>query len=218
VDKEQPSVLRPSIDPALDMSDSDLFWQAHWKKFAWALAAVVFLILATGAWTFWTSYQQSSAEALLSEASTPEQWQQVATQFPGTVPAGNASLLLAQSLREAGDLEGAGRELEALLAAQPRHPLAGTAWLTLGGIYQLQGDAEQALEAYRTASGRFTQSYAAPLALVAEGRLLAVQGAEGEARAVLQSVGALYPDTPAAMVAAGEMARWGSAADSAVAP
>jgi hypothetical protein len=42
---------------------------------------------------------------------------------------------------------------------------------------------------------------------VAEANLLKAQGSLGEARAVLESVGSLHPETPAAMVAAGELAR-----------
>ena len=45
---EPRSVLRPALEPALEFSDSDLFWQEHWKKFAWGLAALVVLILAVG--------------------------------------------------------------------------------------------------------------------------------------------------------------------------
>jgi TolA-binding protein len=97
--------------------------------------------------------------------------------------------------------------LEKFLAAQPEHPLAGAAWLTLGELRQAQGQSDSALEAYRTASSRYKTSYTAPLALVAEANLLQSRGSTGEARAVLESVGSLHPGTPAAMVAAGELAR-----------
>jgi len=218
VENNPPSVLRPAIEPALELSGSDLFWENHWKKFAWGLAGIVVLILAVGAWKFWSQQVRASAESLLSEASTPEEWQAVVERYPGTTAAGNARLLLAENLRQNGDLTGAVRELEAMIAAQPAHPLVGAAWLTLGGVRQLEGSGTEALEAYRTASSRFPESYTAPLALVAEGRLLVEQGSPGEARAVWQSVAALYPDTPSAMVAAGELARLGPGADAPFSP
>jgi TolA-binding protein len=125
---------------------------------------------------------------------------------------------LAESLQSAGDLPGAATELETFLASQPEHPLAGAAWLTLGQLRQTQGNNDGALEAYRTASSRYKTSYAAPLALVAEANLLKAQGSLGEARAVLESVGSLHPETPAAMVAAGELARLGPPQNPAPAP
>jgi TolA-binding protein len=215
---EPRSLLRPAIDPALEFSDSDLFWQAHWKKFVWGLIGVIALILAVGAWKLWTATTLSSAEALYSTATGADAWREVVQKYPGTVPAGNAQVRLAESLQSAGDLPGAATELETFLASQPEHPLAGAAWLTLGELRQIQGNNDGALEAYRTASSRYKTSYAAPLALVAEANLLKAQGSLGEARAVLESVGSLHPETPAAMVAAGELARLGLPQNPAPAP
>jgi TolA-binding protein len=206
---DRSSVLKPAIDDALVMSDSDLFWQEHWKKFAWGLAALVVAIIAVGAWKFWTARTLSSAEALFSSASGADGWREVVQRYPGTVPAGNAQVRLADSLRATGDTAGAVGELEALVESQPEHPLAGAAWLTLGELRQMQGNKDGALEAYRAASSRYGNSYAAPLALLAEARLLQQGGASGEARAILQSIGSQHPNTPAAMVAGAELARAG---------
>ena len=205
--EERPSVLRPSIDPSLEITDSDLFWQEHWKKFVWGLVALVVLILAVGVWKFWSARALSSAEALYSTASNAAAWREVVQQYPGTVPAGNAQVRLAESLRAGGDLGGAAGELEGLLKNQPEHPLAGAVWLTLGELRQIQRNNAGALEAYRTASSRYSSSFAAPLALLAESKLLQEGGAQGEARAVLESAAALYPDTPAAMVSGAELSR-----------
>jgi len=204
---EPRSVLRPALEPALEFSDSDLFWQEHWKKFAWGLAALVVLILAVGVWKFWSARHLAAAEASYAAAGDAAAWREVVAKFPGTVPAGNAQVQLAESLREGGDAPAAAAELEGFLQSQPQHPLAGAAWLTLGELRQMQGQNNGALEAYRVASSDFSTSYAAPLALLAEARLLEQMGSPGEARAVLESVGSLHGDTPAAMIAAGELAR-----------
>ena len=84
--------------------------------------------------------------------------------------------------------------------------LAVVDWLAIGEIRQLQNNKPDALEAYRVASGRYQSSYAAPLALLAEARLLATEGKAGESKAILESIGSSYPDGPAAMVAAAELA------------
>lgn len=204
---ESRSVLRPALDPAIEFSDSDLFWQEHWKKFVWSLAALVALILAVGVWKFWSARHLAAAEALYGAAGDAAAWREVVAKFPGTVPAGNAQLQLAESLREGGDAAAAAAELEGFLQSQPQHPLAGSVWLTLGELRQMQGQNNGALEAYRVASSDFSTSYAAPLALLAEARLLEQMGSPGEARAVLESIGSLHADTPSAMVAAAELAR-----------
>ncbi len=207
MEENRPSLLKPAIDPLLEMTDSDAFWHENWKKFVWGLVVVVLLILATGAWMFRASHVRSSAEALYSDASGPEGWDAVVALYPGSLPAGNARLRLASSMRAAGKLDEAAAVLEKLVVEQPDYPLAGAAWLTLGGIRQVQGKNDSALEAYRTASSARPASYAAPLALLAEAGLLAADGKGGQAKAVLESIGTLYPDTPAAMMAGGELAR-----------
>lgn len=207
MEQNRPSLLKPAIDPMLEMTDSDVFWHDHWRKFVWAIVAVVVLILATGAWMFRASHARSSAEALYSDASGPEGWDAVVARYPGSLSAGNARLRLASSLRSAGKFDEAAAVLEKLVIEQPDYPLAGAAWLTLGEIRQVQGKNESALDAYRTASAGRSGSYAAPLALLAEASLLMGDGKEGQAKAVLESIGTLYPETPAAMMASGELAR-----------
>lgn len=199
------SLLKPAIDPSLEMSDADLFWQDHWKKFVWGLGAVVALILASGAWMFYTSQQRNSAEALYSLADAPEAWRNVIDRYPGSTVAGDARLRLASALRAQGDLGGASSELEALVNGQPDHPLAGAAWLALGEIREAQGKPEEALQCYRESSSRYKESYAAPLAMIAEARSLASQGRPGEAKSLLESIAPAYPDSPAAMVAQSEL-------------
>lgn len=205
MENPRPSVLLPSVDPALEMSESDLFWQEHWKKFVGGLVALVLLILAVGAWTLWQSQLRSAAESLYSAAAGPEGWREVVQKFPGTIAAGNAQIRLAEALRLEGKPDEAASTLETFAAAQPEHPLAAVAWLSLGEIRQMQKNDASALEAYRTASGKYASSYVAPMALLAEARLLSAGGSRGEAKAVLESIGTAYPQTPAAMIAAGEL-------------
>lgn len=203
---EQRSVLRPAVEPALEFTDSDLFWQEHWKKFAWALAIVVLGILAAGVFMFRQSHQRTAAEALYASASAPSDWRAVIEKFPGSLVAGNAQMRLADALRSEGKMDEAAAEIDSFLSAQPDHPLAGAAWLMLGEIRQIQKNTAGALDAYRTASANHASSYAAPLAMLAEARMLVGSGNRGEALAVFESVGTTYPKTPAAMVAAAESA------------
>ena len=207
MEERRDSVLLPAVDSELEMTSSDIFWNEHWKKFAAGLAILVVAILAVGAWMLYTSQVRSSAEALYSTADTPEALRGVIEKYPGSIPAGNARLRLATLMRAEGKLDDAIAELDAFLAADAGHPLAGAASLTLGEVRQMQGNNEEALDAFRRVSASYPKSYAAPLALIAEAKLIASQGSLGEARAILESVGITYPGTPAAMIASAENER-----------
>lgn len=212
MEEHRNSVLLPAVDSELEMTSSDLFWHEHWKKFAAGLAALVVAILLGGAWMLYASHVRASAEALYGTADTPEALRGVIEKYPGSIPAGNARLRLATLLRAEGKLDEAAGELDDFLSADAGHPLAGAAWLMLGEVRQMQGNKEAALEAYRKTSASYAKSYAAPLALIAEAKLISSQGSVGEARAILESIGITYPGTPAAMVAGGELERLGQPA------
>lgn len=207
MDKDRPrSVLLPALSSEPELIDEDFFWEAHWKKFAAALVAVVLGILAVGGWAYHRANVSSSAAALYATANDAEVWQEVVAKYPDSVSAGNAQIRIASALRSEGKADEAVAELERFTSAQPDHPMAGSAWLAIGEIRQLQNKRSDALEAYRVASGRYQSSYAAPLAMLAEARLLASEGKAGEGKAILESIGSSYPDGPAAMVAAAELA------------
>ena len=207
MDNSRPrSVLLPALSPDSELVDSDFFWEAHWKKFVAALVAVVVGILAVGGWAYHRANVASAAAALYATADKPEIWQEVVAKYPGSVSAGNAQMRIAAALRAEGRTDEAVAELERFTSSQPEHLMAGAAWLAIGEIRQLQNNKPDALEAYRVASGRYQSSYAAPLALLAEARLLAAEGKGGESKAILESIGSSYPDGPAAMVAAAELA------------
>ena len=207
MDKSRPpSILLPAVSTDPELLAGDFFWETHWKKIAAALLAVVLGILAVGAWAFYRNSQRSSAAELYAAANTPEAWRELVSRYPSSVPAGNAQLRIATALRSEGQLDEAVAELRHFTSSQPDHPLAGPAWLALGEIFQLQNNRDAALEAYRAVSSRYRESYAAPLALLAEARLLAAAGKPGESRAILESIGTSYPEGPAAMVAAAELA------------
>lgn len=204
-DSKPRSVLLPALSTDSEFSDSDFFWDAHWKKIAVALVVIILGILATGAWAYLRASAASASAAFYAAATGPEAWSEVVAKYPGSLSAGNAQLRIAASLRSEGKLDEAVATLEQFTSAQPDHPLAGAAWLAIGEIRQLQKNTSAALEAYRTSSGRYQSSYSAPLALLAEARLLATENKSGESKAILESIGTSYPEGPAAMVAAAEL-------------
>ncbi len=204
--KRHQSLLLPAVSTDPEMIDGDFFWEAHWKKAVALLVAVVAGILAVGGWAYHRASVASEASVLYAAAAGIDQWREIAAQYPASVSAGNAQLRIASTLRAEGKFDEAIAVLEACTAGQPDYPLAGAAGLALGEMQELRKNTAAALEAYRGVSGRYQQSYAAPLALLAEARLLAAEGKAGESRAILESIGTSYPEGPAAMIAAAELA------------
>ena len=126
-DSRPRSVLLPALSTDPESVGADFFWEAHWKKIAGALVAVVLGILAFGGWAYYRANLSSSAAALYSAAKTPEDWRKVAEQYPGSLSAGNAMMRIAASLRGEGKPEEAAAEFEKFASDQPEHPLAGAA-------------------------------------------------------------------------------------------
>lgn len=197
-----PSTPSPfaSVPPVDDyVVAQDFFWEENKNKILAAVA--VFLVIAFGVvgWTAWKQYQQSEAEAVFFWASTPDQWREVMTEYPGTPVAGSSALLLAASLRKGGDWQGSTKVYQEAMAM--RVPDAGA--LAAGAAL---GVAENALVAsggklspevvgaLQAVSEKYPDSYAAAFALFTRGDLLLNEGKEEEALQVFRDLLAGYPN------------------------
>ena len=81
-------------------------------------------------WFIRAHSQRQAAAALFAEAKDPAAWREVIEKYPGSAPAANAYLLLADSLRREGKLEESSAQYEKFLAAFPKSSLLGwrAAW------------------------------------------------------------------------------------------
>jgi len=143
----------------------------------------------------------SGSEALYEVAAAPGDFQAIIAKYAGTPAAGNAMLRLAQLLRAEGKYDESASVLRDFLEKYPNHPLACGGWTSLGITLERQGKIDAALEAYKMAITKYPDSYATPVAMMAQARLALERGDANEARRVYQDVASRFSRTPYAQEA-----------------
>ncbi len=158
-----------------------------------------------GASEYLRQRRETSAEQGYARAQSATDFQKVASDFAGTVPGGNAELMLADRLRAEGKLEESSRILHTFLEKYPEHPLISGAWTSLAGNLELLGKMDEALTTYQKVSTAYANSFSAPLSLMAQARILAQQGKIEEARRLYEQVMTQYQNNIVAQRAAQEL-------------
>jgi len=185
-----------AIDPVYpEAIEPDDFWDQHKNKIIGYTVIALLVILGYGSYALISQKRASAARQSYAEASDAAAFEAVIRDYPGTIVAGNASLRLAEALREEKKFEEAITVLNEFIAKQPQHPLIATAWNSLGVTQELAGKTEEALLAYQETASKYPDAYTAPIALNSQARLLAAQGKKEEARQILQDVVARFPET-----------------------
>jgi TolA-binding protein len=197
-----PTVSEAAADPAFDIK---LFWERY-KMVLIAVAALIVLAgLSYAGFELYKARRAANAAALLANASTAEQFQEVIQRYPGTEPAATAYLLLAQEQRAKKNYEQANATLRKFIAEFPKHSMITTAWMGLAANLQSLGKDDEALSTYQRLVSDYPQSFNAPLALLAEVPLLKARNRIDEARKALETVISQYHDNILAAQAFQEM-------------
>ena len=178
---------------------SEIFWEKNRQKILVAVAVVAIVALGAVWWAISLHNTKLAAQAFFAQAATPEAWREVISKYPGTMPAADASFLLAASLRNEGKIEESTAIYQKFLSEFPDHPLVGGARLGIAENYAVAGNSSEAVTALKAA--QTTGGYAAPFATLLEGRLLLREGKLAEANSVLAKVVSTYQGTPAALIA-----------------
>jgi len=175
--------------------DPVAFWLEHKTKVIiygalLAIAIIGFVVYEISAQTTITKSRQA-----LASAGNEDSYRQVIQDYPKTVAAGNASLLLAEILRGEKKYDDAVTVLQNMIDKQPDHPLIDGAWLSLACTYNEQGKTDQALDTYKHVASAFADRYSAPQALLAEAEILKAKGNLEEAKTTYESVKSQFPDS-----------------------
>jgi tetratricopeptide (TPR) repeat protein len=197
----------PADDRVYDIGslEAELFWQKNRSIILVCGAVVLVAIAAVAIWLFNAHSARQAAESLLARANGPAAWREVIARYPNSMPAADAYLLLADSLREQGKLEESSALYEKFLAVFPKNPLVGGARLGLAENLAVAGKTDEALVALRELQEKNSGSYAAPFAALLEGRMLVRLGKYEEARKVLSNLVSTYPRSPAGRAAGAQL-------------
>lgn len=175
--------------------DPALFWQLHKSKIITYSLSLLVAIGAVISYQISANRNKAEAQALLANASKADDFRVIISRFPGSVPAGNATLLLAEQLRKEGKHEEALGLLRRFAELYPQHSLSSAASFAIAQVLETQGQKNQALEAYQSVTSRYANSFSAPLAMLSRANLLNSMGKTDEARRVYENLLAQYPDS-----------------------
>jgi TolA-binding protein len=172
-----------------------LFWESHKAKVLLYAGLLIGALIIFGIYQTTTLKRKRTEEQVFAQADTPEEYRRIIKDFPGSVVAGNAQLLLAAQLRGEKKYDEAIEILRHLIAEEKNHPLLNGAWLSLASTYEAQGKTAEALETYQQVTSRFPGSYSSPVAALAQANLLKSQGKNDEAKRAFESIISQYPES-----------------------
>ncbi len=186
----------PPTDPDIffEPAEPDFFERNKSKILAATGGVLVLILIAAVSQILWQN-RTNSLRASYAAATTPEQLASLA-KGGGTI-AGNAELQLAAQLRDQKKFDEALKGLDGFEDKFAKHPLLPNAALLRGSVLEAKGDLAAAAEAYAKAAVSHESSYAAPYALLMQGRLLRLADKPDEARRVFENAITRYPGTPA---------------------
>ena len=182
---------------------------AVWERYKWpVVGAVALLVLALLGSEFYQGTQRRRAQessVALDGAKTITEYQKVIDQYPGTLAAANAYLLLASEKIDAKDYAGAAETWQTFAQKFPKHPQVAAALLARGNALAAQGKVDDARAAYQQVTSAHSTDYTAPLAFLEEATLLKSQRKLEDARRVYENVVASYGNTNEAKQAQQEL-------------
>ncbi|MEX1119242.1 MAG: tetratricopeptide repeat protein [Terrimicrobiaceae bacterium] len=183
----------------------ELFWEKNKTAILLGIAAIIALALAVGIWVYRQHAVAEASQAAFAVAAGPDAWRELIAKYPASQPAAAARLMLAESLRESGDLKGSTEAYQEFVRDVPQtHPLHGLALLGLAQNASASGDQAGSLEKLKEADAS-SSTIAAELARLLEGRQLSEAGQHKEARAVYESIPTEFPNSLAARIALSQL-------------
>ena len=181
------------------------FWQQHKGKIVFYVVLLVVGLAAFAIYQITTARSRAETEQLFAQAKSVEDFKRIISNYPASMAAGNASLMLAEKLRSEGKYDDAVSTLRGFTTQFPAHPLISGAWLSLGGSLEAQGKKDEALQTYQQLTSKYPDSYAAPMAVFAQANILKAEGKTEEARHVYENLLAQFPKSYFAGAAMREM-------------
>lgn len=193
--KANPAAPEIPAGPA-PASPVEQFLEANFKKIIIALAAVVLLLLVMGVSRHFSRQTELEAAQAFTAAKTVEDCDVVAQRYAGTQAAGNAVLLKAALLWDAGKKESSVAALQEFIKNQPEHLLLPTAKVALGSKQASLGDNDAARKTLESVVHDHPKTESAAIAQAELGDLLWADGKVDEARKVYMDLPRNYPGSP----------------------
>ena len=203
----------PNDDAVIEHDGIDVafFWHTHKNNILLGILAVLAIGGGSLAWYVNSTMTAKNSVAALAVANDVPQLEAVIKNYGGTMPAADATLLVAAANQKAGKLDESTAAFQNFLKSFPTHPLAGGALLGIGQNQDAAGNSKDAVATYQQVVEKYPKSYAAPFAGYAQAEILLRDFRRDEAKVVLDSLVSQFPDSVIARMAAAQLTRLGSA-------
>jgi len=141
----QPST--PLDEPQI-LEDSSDFFQQYGKPALLATAAFIAILIGSAFWMHSRIAREEEASEKLTGATTEQQWQAIAAQYPGTGAAALALIQAAHAEQAAANFNGAATLYENIARQYPSHPALPAVQYARAQCLEASGNRADAKNAY----------------------------------------------------------------------
>lgn len=185
----------PEATPQAEKQQLLKLFREHVQPVLIGLAIAVALLLAYGAYKNYKQSTSMRASQMLMSSRSPEQLQQVISQYPSTPSAPIAMLTLASEYFRTAQYDLAQFTYAQFQQKFPKHPMAAAAELGKAQCLEASGQLDQALSMYEAFASTNPGHFLAPSAILGKARCLTQMGRYTEAKAVYEDYIAANPDS-----------------------
>lgn len=185
----------PETTPQSEKEQLLALFRQHIQPILIGVAIAVGLLLAYGAYK---NYKQSTAmraSQMLMSSQSPEQLQQVISQYPSTPSAPIAMLTLASEYFRSGQYDLAQFTYAQFQQKFPAHPMVAAADIGKAQCMEASGQLDQALTAYEAFAAANPGHFLSAAAIFGKGRCLAQMGRYAESKTVYEDYVAANPES-----------------------
>ena len=185
----------PEETPLTEKQELLAIFRQHVQPILIGVAIAAALLLAYGAYKNYKQSASMRASQMLMSSQSPEQLQQVISQYPSTPSAPIAMLTLASEYFRAGHYDLSQFTYAQFQQKFPKHPMVAAADLGKAQCQEASGQLDQALIAYEAFAAANPGHFLAASAVFGKGRCLAQMGRYTEAKAVYEDYIAANPES-----------------------
>ena len=188
-------VQAPEDTPQTEKQQLLAIFREHVQPVLIGLAIALALILGYGAYKNYKQSTSMRASQMLMSSKSPEQLQQVISQYPSTPSAPIAMLTLASEYFRSGQYDLAQFSYAQFQQKFPNHPMAAAGELGKAQCLEASGQLDQALSMYEAFASANPGHFLTASAIFGKGRCLTQMGRYTEAKAVYEDYIAANPDS-----------------------
>ena len=180
-----PTAPPPSRDVALE---TRFFLERFRKEIIAVLIVALLAGIAFTGYRYYSDRRAAAASALLANAKTAQEYQQVIDRYPNSPAAADAYLLRAEAQRSEKKFAEANTTLQAFIDKFPQHEFVSAARMAMAANLESIGKSDEALAAYQQIATTYPNSYNAPLALLSQLYILKGKNKSDEARRICETI------------------------------